>query len=36
MTLSYQVIVERNLFSIGVVGGLVPDVKSSTYLMEKN
>ena len=36
MTLNYQVIVERYLFSNGVIGGSIPAVKSSLYLTEKN
>ena len=36
MTLNYHVIVERYLFLNGVVGTLIPDVKLSLCLMEKN
>jgi hypothetical protein len=35
MTLNYQVIVERYPFPNGVVGGLIPAVKSSLYLTEE-
>ena len=34
MTLNYQVIVERYLFSNRVVGGSIPVVKASLYLTE--
>ena len=36
MTLNYWVIVKRNPFTNGVVGGSIPAVKSSLYLTEKN
>jgi hypothetical protein len=36
MTLNYWVIMERYPFLNGVVGGLIPVVKSSLYLTEKN
>ena len=35
MTLNYWMIVERYLFPNGVVGGLIPVVKPSPYLMEE-
>ena len=35
MTLDFRVIMERYPFSDGVVGGLIPAVKSSLYLTEK-
>ena len=36
MTLNYCVVVERHSFLNGVVGGLIPIVKSSLYLTGGN
>ena len=35
MTLNYWVIVERYMFPNEIVGGAIPAVKSSLYLMKK-